>query len=80
MVFSKDKNTWFFNSRPVVGIRPYGNERYTIRNLPAGNHFVVAADDIEAGEWYDPVMLQQLSATATRITIGEHRPLPPTIQ
>lgn len=71
IVFSTDSKSWFFNSRRVVGARPDGNQRYTIRNLPAGDYFVAGADDVEAGEWYDRAVLHKLSATAARITLGE---------
>ena len=49
MVFSKDKNTWFFNSRRVVGIRPTAT-RGTRSGIFRPAIFVVAAEDIEAGE------------------------------
>jgi hypothetical protein len=72
IVFGADRTSWFFGSRRVVGIRPDANGRYTIRNLPAGDYFILAFDDVEQGEWFDPALLERLLPGATRITLGEY--------
>jgi hypothetical protein len=71
VIFSTDRNRWFFNSRRVAGARPNRDGRYQVRNLPAGEYFAVAHDDIEAMEWFDPQMLEQLAPVAARFRIGE---------
>ncbi len=72
VVFGTDKTAWFFNSRRVAGIRPDSQGRYTISNLPPGEYFVGAFEDVEQGEWFDPAVLQRLIADAGRITLGEY--------
>jgi hypothetical protein len=72
VVFSTDHATWFFNSRRVAGARPNSEGRYSVRNLPPGEYLVAASDDILAGEWFDPMLLEQLAPRAARIRIGEN--------
>lgn len=72
VVFSVDRNRWFFQSRRVAGARPNGDGRYMVRNLPPGEYFVLAYDDIMTGEWFDSALLEQLASRATRIRIDEY--------
>ena len=72
VVFGTDKQSWFFNSRRVVGVRPDGDGTYRIRNLPPGSYLVVASDDVEEGEWYVPSVLQRLAGSATSLTLGQY--------
>jgi hypothetical protein len=71
-VFSADRAAWFPNSRRIVALRPYSDGRYRIRNLPPGDYFVVAHDDLEPGGWFDPFTLEELVPLASRITIAEY--------
>lgn len=71
IVFAVDSASWFFNSRRIVGIRPDAEGRYVIRNLPRGEYFVLAFDDVEQGEWYDPSLLQRLTGESKRISLGD---------
>jgi len=61
-----------FNSRRVAGARPNTDGRYVIRNLPPGEYFAIACDDIFPNEWFDHTLLEQLAPNATRLTIGEY--------
>lgn len=70
VVFSTDRATWFPGSRRVVGMHPDKDGRYSIRNLPPGDYRVVATSDLEEWEWFDPDVLDRLSATAARVTIA----------
>jgi hypothetical protein len=69
VVFSTDRAHWFYGSRRVAGIQTSADGRYRFRNLPSGDYFIVAHDDIEAGEWADPMLLARLVPQARRITI-----------
>jgi protocatechuate 3,4-dioxygenase beta subunit len=71
VVFSASPSSWFFNSRRVAAIEPDAEGRYTFRNLPPGDYFVAVTDYLEPGEWYDPVVLEQLVNGASRITLAE---------
>ena len=70
VIFTTDRAGWFFNSRRVVGLRADRDGRYTIRNLPPGDYRIVAATDLEQGEWFDPSVLERLLAAAAPLTIG----------
>lgn len=72
VVFSTDRARWFFNSRRVAGARPNSEGRYQVRNLPPGEYFIVAYDDVDVMEWFDPALLAQLAPRAARIRIGEY--------
>ena len=72
VVFSVDRDKWFFNSRRIAGAHPNSEGRYLIRNLPAGDYFVLAYDDVLVSEWFDPALLAQLAQRAARVHIGEY--------
>jgi len=72
VVFSTDRSRWFFNSRRVAGARPNADGRYQVRNLPPGEYFIVADDDIDVNEWFDPTLLEALAPRASRIRIDEN--------
>ena len=44
---------------------------YRIRNLPPGDYLIVAADDVEQGEWFDPAYLDRVKGDAQRLSISE---------
>jgi hypothetical protein len=72
VVFSVDRDKWFFNSRRIAGAHPNSEGRYVIRNLPPGEYFVAAYDDILVNEWFDPTLLAQLAPRAARIRLDEY--------
>ena len=45
-----------------------------ITNMPAGEYFVVALDDIDMESTRDPETLEQLSRGATRVRLAEGTP------
>jgi hypothetical protein len=47
VVFGTESASWFPSSRRIASVRPGLEGRYTIRNLPAGEYFIVATDDID---------------------------------
>lgn len=72
VIFTVDRNAWFYSSRRIAGARPNSEGRYVVRNLPPGEYFMLAYDDIEPLEWFDPSMLEQLSPLSLRVTISEY--------
>jgi hypothetical protein len=75
VAFTADRSAWFFNSRRVAGVRPDAQGRYAIRNLPPGDYRLIAAPDLDQGEWFDPSVLERLlpAAMPVTLTIGEKR-------
>jgi protocatechuate 3,4-dioxygenase beta subunit len=69
VVFTTDRNGWFFNSRRVAAMRVGPQGQFLIRNLPPGEYRAIAAADLEQGEWFDPAVLERLLPASTRLTI-----------
>lgn len=70
VVFAEDPRTWFLYSRRVAAIRLNSEGRYVVNNLPEGTYRVAVSADLDTNEWYDPDVLQALSASAARITLA----------
>jgi hypothetical protein len=71
IVYAADTRFWTPQSRRIQSTRPATDGRFTFRNLPPGEYRLAPVLDPEPGAWYDPAFLQQLDATATRLTIAE---------
>lgn len=71
LAFSTNSSVWRPNSRQIATTRPDQTGAYRIRNLPAGEYYVVAVDPSEPGEWFEPAYLDQHRAGAARVTLGE---------
>jgi hypothetical protein len=39
--------------------------------MPPGAYYLVAVDDVEQGEWFDPVFLEEMRPGALRVMIAE---------
>jgi hypothetical protein len=78
VLFPVEPALWVPQSRRMQGVRPSADGAFVIRNLPAGNYFVAAVDDVEPGEWFDPAFLQRLAPGAIKVPIadGEQRVQP----
>ena len=70
VAFSTDRSAWFFNSRRIAAVRPGRDGQFSIRNLPPGEYRLVAAVDLDQGEWFDPLVLERLLPSAAAITIA----------
>ena len=64
-------SSWFFNSRRIAAGRTNTQGRYRIINLPAGEYDAVAEADLDEGDWFDPVVLEQVARRATLVRIEE---------
>ena len=71
VAFSSDASTWRPQSRYIQVGRPDANGQFRIRGLPPGDYLIVALDDVESGEWYDPAFLDGARRGAARISLGE---------
>ena len=69
IVFPVERAGWFFNSRRIAAAPLDGQGRYVVRNLPAGDYLVVARADLDQFEWFNPATLEQLVASAAKLTI-----------
>jgi hypothetical protein len=75
VVFAEDPRYWTPHSRRIQATRPATDGRFSFRNLPAGAYRLMAVEDMEDGQWFDPAVLQQLSGAAVPLQLGdgEHR-------
>ena len=71
LAFSADRAQWTPGSRRVRMTRPATDGTFTIKGLPPGEYFLAAPLDLEAGEWNDPGLLQQLVESAVKLTLRE---------
>lgn len=71
IAFSTDAAHWRPQSRRIQSVRTDASGAFRIRNLPPGEYLLVAADDVEQGEWFDPVYLESVRPRGTRIAISE---------
>jgi sarcosine oxidase gamma subunit len=71
IVFPADAAMWTPQSRRIQTARTDQGGAYQVSSLPSGDYFVVATDDVEQGEWFDPEFLDQMKEKAVRVTLGE---------
>jgi hypothetical protein len=71
ILYSVDRAAWYPQSRRILASRPASDGSYLMRNVVPGEYFLVAVEDVETSEWFDPEFLQRFLPMATKITIGE---------
>jgi Carboxypeptidase regulatory-like domain len=71
LAFSTNNTVWRPQSRQIATARPDQTGMFRIRNLPAGDYYVVTVDPSEQGEWFDPAYLDAHRGGASRVTLGE---------
>jgi len=71
VVFAQDQQKWGFQSRYLGTGRPDQDGRFRVRNLPAGNYYVIALDYIEQGDQTDPDVLEKLRDRAMSVSLNE---------
>ena len=55
----------------VQGGRPDDSGTYRFAGVPPGDYYLAVVADLEPGSWYDPLLLEELSKTAARVSVGE---------
>jgi uncharacterized protein (DUF2141 family) len=69
IVFPADARYWTGPARRIQSARPATDGRYTFRNLPPGDYRLAPVFDLEPGATSDAGFLQQLEASALRVTL-----------
>ena len=54
IAFSTDPQHWRPQSRRIQVVRTDQSGSFRSRNLPPGDYLLIASDDVEQGEWFDP--------------------------
>lgn len=71
IAFSTDEQHWRAQSRRIQAARTDQSGTFRLRNLPPGDYLLIASDDVEQGEWFDPAYLEQARAGAKPMSISE---------
>lgn len=74
VAFATERELWYRNSQRLKAGRPNQEGTYRITGLPPGDYFVAAVVGLEGnqtgGEWQNPVVLEEISRRAQRITLS----------
>ena len=46
-------------------------QRTGLRGLPPGDYRIIATEDVEQGEWFDPAFLQRVQPSSGKISLSE---------
>jgi protocatechuate 3,4-dioxygenase beta subunit len=71
IVFADDERLWYPQSRHIQAARTDTNGAYRVTGLPPGRYHIIAVEDVEQGEWFDPAFLEQVRSGATRLALAE---------
>jgi len=71
ILFSTDATTWRPQSRTIMATQPDQTGAYQFRGMPPGAYYLVAVDEVEQGEWFDSVFLDEMRPGAERVTVTD---------
>jgi hypothetical protein len=69
ILFAADSRFWLPQSRRIQAVRPASDGRYSFRSLPPGEYRLIAVEDVEPGQWFDPAFLKELVGGAMPVSI-----------
>jgi sarcosine oxidase gamma subunit len=71
IAYPEDDAMWHSHSRHIASARTGQDGSYRFSGLPPADYLVVAVDDVEQGEWFDPSFLERMRRHAVRVRLGE---------
>jgi hypothetical protein len=71
IAFPSDQKLWVPQSRHILTARTDSAGTYRLAAVPPGDYLIVAVEDVDQGEWFDPEFLDQIKDDATKIKVGE---------
>lgn len=86
IAFSTDPQYWRSQSREIQAVDTDTTGAYHLRGLPPGDYQVIALDNVDPGQWYDPSFLNQQRGAAKPLKLvdGDKQtldlPAPPVTQ
>jgi hypothetical protein len=70
ILFAADGRFWTPQSRRIQTARPASDGRYAFRSMPAGDYRLIAVEDVEPGQWFDPAFLKELLGASLTVSLG----------
>jgi Carboxypeptidase regulatory-like domain len=71
IAFSTDQQQWQPQSRSIQSVRTGQDGTYRMRGLPPGDYRILATEDVEQGEWFDPAFLHRVLPSSEKISLTE---------
>jgi hypothetical protein len=71
VLFPTSPALWFSRARRIQSVRPSADGTFVVRNLPAGEYYLTALEDVEPGGLFDPALLQELIPSSMKFAIGD---------
>ncbi len=71
IMFPSDDRLWLPQARQIMTTRTEATGSYQFTTVPSGDYLIVAVEDVEQGEWFDPSYLEQIRNRATKVRVDE---------
>jgi Carboxypeptidase regulatory-like domain len=71
IAFPADEKQWRPQTRKIRTAQTDPDGTFRLNNLPPGEYLLVATDDVEQGEWFDPAFLEAVRDKGVRVTLAE---------
>lgn len=71
IAFATDQAQWRPQSRAIQAVRTGQDGTYRLRGLPPGDYRIIATEDVEQGEWFDPAFLERVQPSSEKISLTE---------
>jgi protocatechuate 3,4-dioxygenase beta subunit len=71
IAFPAEDKLWRPQSRRIQTARTDQAGVFRFNSLPPGDYLIVAVDDVESGEWFDPTFLESVRDRAARFSLDE---------
>ena len=70
-MFTADRRLWRPDSRRLTFTRPATNGQFDVRDLPPGDYYIAALDDLDTASWQTPQFLDELVPGSLRLSLAE---------
>ena len=71
VAFPVDRALWLKNARRIQITRPATDGRFSLKDLPGGEYFLAALDDVDPADLNDPKVLEAMVAASVKVTIAD---------
>jgi hypothetical protein len=71
VIFTTERRFWQAGSRRLAHTRPASNGQFDVRDLPPGDYYIAALDDLDTGTWQTSQVLDELLPGSLRLSVME---------